>query len=273
LVRGLYTAGWGMMARSKEVDVISNNLANINTNGFKKDGMVYASFEEAMVKRTHDASVGTNPARQKVGPISLGTDVGELYTEYSQGAPIKTDLATDMAITGAQTAFFAVDIGDSKDRALQPGIESTNDTIRYTRDGAFSLNSEGVLVSKDGYPVQTEQGPITLPSDNFRITERGDIIANEELVGRLKIVQVQQQNSPESIRKLGNNLVSLSEDALVEPFSGSVRQGMLEASNVNSVHEMVSMIQMMRSYESNQKVITTYDSLLERAISEVGAVK
>lgn len=259
MIRGLYTSGWSMMANNKKMDVISNNLANANTNAFKKDTVVFQSFPEVLTRRINDMRSNLNPSG-KVGMMELGSDVGEVFTYYDQGQLLKTDNSSDLAIRGSDTAFFTV-------RA--PGPDG-NIREYYTRDGLFTLNAENQLVTKDGYAVMGEYGPIYLDSQSFAVESDGTIIQDGAVVDRLLIREFADASA---LRKYGSNLVESVDGAEQVNFTGTVEQGYIEQSNVNIIREMVDMISVVRAYEANQKILQAQDSTLEKVVNEVGAVR
>ena len=259
MIRGLYTSAWSMMADSKKMDVISNNLANANTNAYKKDTVIYETFPEVLTKRINDTRSRLNPSGN-VGDMQLGSDVGEVYTYFKQGQIMTTNSSLDMAFKNSDSAFFTVRVLDG------------NGTPRnyYTRDGAFSLNADMQLVNKDGHPVMGENGPITLQSDKFTVASDGTIIEDGQVVDRLLIREFADTTT---LRKYGDNLVETTDQTVEQPFSGTVVQGNLEQSNVNTVKEMVDMISVMRSYEASQKLLQLQDGTLEKVVNEVGSVR
>jgi flagellar basal-body rod protein FlgF len=259
MIRGLYTSGWSMLANSRKMDVISNNLANSSTNGFKKDTVVFESFPSVLTKRIYDTPSASNPTG-KIGTMELGSDVGEVFTYYNQGQMLKTNNNFDLAIQGADTAFFTVGVTD----------ENGNRKEYYTRDGAFVINQDQKLVTKDGYEVLGENGPIYLEGEQFSVGGDGSIIQNGREVGKLKLRNFADQAV---LKKVGANLVEAPEDAENLKFTGLVAQGYLEQSNVNIVKEMVDMISVMRAYEANQKILQAQDGTLEKAVTEVGALR
>lgn len=259
MIRGLYTSGWSMLANTKKMDVISNNLANAATNAYKKDSLIFESFPSVLTKRLNDTRSRLNPSGT-VGSMELGNDVGEVYTYYNQGQLVKTDNKTDLAINGTGAAFFAVEVP-------QQGGEGKE---YYTRDGAFVLSSEGQLMTGDGYAVVGENGPIFLKGDNFDVQDDGTIIQDGQRIGKLKIVEF---NDTTALKKYGSNLVQADEGTEAKDFTGTVVQGYVEQSNVNIVREMVDMISVMRAYEANQKVLQAEDGTLEKAVNEVGTLR
>lgn len=259
MIRGLYTSGWSMMANSKKMDVVSNNLANVNTNAFKKDTVVFESFPSLLTQRINDTRSNLNPTG-KIGRMEFGSDVGEVFTYHTQGAFTKTDNNLDLALDGAPNAFFAV------------GVVEDGGQVRefYTRDGAFALNPYGQLVTKEGHYVLGEEGAITLDGADFTVEGDGTILQHGEVVGRLLIRSFADTGT---LRKSGSNLVQRTELTEEQAFTGTVVQGSIEQSNVNIIKEMVDMISVMRSYEANQKILQAQDGTLEKAVNEVGALR
>ncbi|NLD47156.1 MAG: flagellar hook-basal body protein [Clostridiaceae bacterium] len=259
MIRGLYTSGWSMLAGSKQMDTISNNLANVNTNGYKRDTIVYEAFPNALIRRINDTRSNLNPSG-KVGNVELGNDVGEVFTFYRQGPMVKTDGKLDMALGESNSAFFTVAVPDNEGNFRE----------QYTRDGAFVLNAENYLVTKDGYPVMGTNGPVILQTEDFSVLEDGRIIEEGQEVNRLLIKDFTDTST---LRKIGSNLVEITENTEEKEFNGIVKQGYLEQSNVNAINEMISMITTIRAYEANQKVLQAQDGTLEKVVNEVGAVR
>lgn len=238
MLRGLYIASEGMSARQRAQDILASNLANLNTTGFKADRPVFQAVYERAVYRLEGARSAP------IGTLSAGTLVAGAFTDLQPGPLQTTGNPLDVAIEGQ--GFFAV---------------QTPRGVRYTRAGAFQLNAEGVLTTREGYAVLSEQGePIRIPRNaTFTIGEDGAIRVNNTLLARLQIVQGTLTKDPEGW--FVGNATPLPNPRLVV--------GALEASNVNLVREMVSMIELMRAYESHQKVIHAHDETLARAINEL----
>jgi len=259
MIRGLYTSGYGMMTQLRKMDVVTNNLANVNTNGYKKDGVVFEEFSKVLAKRLSDYAGRTGAGIENIGYMSLYNDIAEVYTDYTQGTLENTNLKTDFAISGDDGAFFAVAVPDGEGNYRE----------LYTRDGSFKLDDQGRLVTRDGYVVMGQNGAIFLEGDDFTVNSNGQIYQNDEYVDTLRIRKFE---NPETLRKYGMNLVTVSDDTVEGQFNGKVMQGYLEGSNVNSVDEMVNMITILRSYEANQKMIQYQDSTLDKAVNEIGKV-
>lgn len=259
MIRGLYTSGWSMLVDSKRMDTISNNLANVNTNAYKKDTVVLESFPALLTKRINDTKTPLSPMKN-IGDMQLGSDAGEIFTYYRQGQLLKTDNYLDMAFQNTDTAFFTIGMPDGEGNLNQ----------YYTRDGAFTLNGENQLVTKEGYFVMGENGPITLQNEAFSVEPDGTVIQNDTVIDRLMI---RDFADTATLRKTGSNLVQTTEETEEQAFTGTVAQNHLEQSNVNIVREMVDMITVMRSYEANQKILQIQDGTLEKVVNEVGAVR
>lgn len=259
MIRGLYTSGWSMLANEKQMDIISNNLANVSTNAYKQDTVVLESFPSVLTKRINDTRSALNPSGN-VGDMQLGSDVGEVYTYFNQGGILKTGNNLDFAIKDSKSAFFTVQVTDGNGQKAE----------YYTRDGAFIINNNGQLSTVDGNLVMGKNGPIVLQNANFSVESDGTIVQNGQAVDKLLITEF---TDTRQLRKFGSNLISALDGAGPRQFTGTVQQGYLEQSNVNVVKEMVSMISVMRAYEANQKVLQAQDGTLEKAVNEIGAVR
>jgi len=258
MLRGIYTSGMGLQVQEKKMDVISNNLANVNTNGYKKDTAVFNSFNSILVKRINDNFVASNPSGE-VGNMQLSTDIGQIYTDYSQGNLINTNNSTDLAFSASDNSFFTVEVP-----------EGSENVEKYTRDGSFTLDSNGTLVTKEGYTVLGEGGPIILKGSDFQVTDKGEVLENNELMGQLKIKTF---NDTSLLRKAGDNLITVEGEAEEKSFDGKVVQGFVEGANVNSIKEMIGMISVVRSYEANQRILKVQDETLGKAVNDIPSLR
>jgi flagellar basal-body rod protein FlgG len=282
VIRGLYTGASGMNAQQIRLDAISNNLANVDTDGYKRDEAVHKSFASLLLRRLNDDGVALNPFGSSdlapvVGKIGTGVENNELFTEFEQGALKSTDNDFDLALDGK--GFFAI---------------QTPSGERYSRSGAFVLGKEGFLETKDGYPVLGEKGPIQVKANNFKVDKDGNVFVNMNyqsdpfaLVGReqndwantqkLDTIKIVEFPKDRFIAKQGDSLwrsTELSGDAkiMTQGTRPKVIQGFVEASNVNPVLEMVRMIEVNRAYEANQKTIQAEDSMLGKLINETAKI-
>ena len=253
MVKGLYTTYTGLVNQQNRLDVVTNNLANATTTGFKKEGATSQSFDSVMAIKIKDASYGY--INQNIGDLSLGVKVGETYRDYSQGSVKATENTYDFALTNE--GFFSISYTNKADE------EST----LYSRDGSFELTEDGYLVTKDGDYVLGENGPIQLPTnaDKISVLETGEIYADDVYVDKFAIVDFEDYNY---LEQFGENLYKAVDGATETTADNSrVYQGYLEMSNVNVVSEMVQMITISREFESNQKVMNTIDDTLAKAVT------
>ena len=257
MVRGLYTAYTGMINQQKRLDTVTNNLANASTTGFKREGLTSKSFDQMLTVKLNDLSVPY--LNEGIGKKSLGVKIGENYTDYSQGSFKETGNTYDLALAG--NGFFTISYTDKKG----------NTSEKYTRDGEFTMDSEGYLRTLEGDYVQGEGGNIMIPVETSEVSIRdnGDIYADGEYVDSLRIVDFEDYNN---IEKFGENLYNVVDGATETESTAAVKQGYLEMSNINVVKEMVEMITISRAYESNQKLIQTEDDMLDKSVNQVGKV-
>ena len=257
MVRGLYTAYTGMINQQKRLDTVTNNLANASTTGFKREGLTSKSFDQMLTLKLNDLSVPY--LNEGIGKMSLGVKIGENYTDYSQGSFKETGNTYDLALAG--NGFFTISYTDKKG----------NTSEKYTRDGEFTMDSEGYLRTLEGDYVQGEGGNIMIPVETSEVSIRdnGDIYADGEYVDSLRIVDFEDYNN---IEKFGENLYNVVDGATETESTAAVKQGYLEMSNINVVKEMVEMITISRAYESNQKLIQTEDDMLDKSVNQVGKV-
>lgn len=246
--RGLYVAGTSMITNRQKMDVISNNIANSTTTGFKQDTMVSRSFDDMLISATNEPNT-VNTTRE-VGPFNTGIHVDAVYTDFKTGAITQTDSTLDFAIEGE--GFFAV---------------NTPEGIRYTRDGSFGLSADGYLVNQDGYRVMSQNGPVYVGAGELTVSVGGDIFIDGANAGKLRIDTVADLNT---LRKEGNNLYSGVGNTINQGFN--IRQSSLEASNVDVVDGIVDMMKVYRNYESSQKIIQIIDGTLEKAVNQIGRV-
>ena len=254
MVKGLYTAYTGMINEQHRMDVLTNNLANASTVGYKKEGATSQAFDDVLalkIKDTTDASMV-----KPLGGMSMGVKIGENYTDYSQGSLRETGNTYDIALSGS--GFFTIEF---KNKA---GETST----KYTRDGGFTLDKEGYLVTKDGDYVLGTNGRIKVdPLQTSVIDKLGRIYQNDKLVGTLKITDFEDYNY---LEHYGENYYQTVEGAKEKNGQFQTISGYLEMSNIKVVSEMVEMISISRAYETNQKIVQAYDSTLEIAANQIG---
>ncbi len=256
MIRSLWISKTGLDAQQTKMDVISNNLANVSTSGFKRSRAV---FEDLLYQTMRQPGASTSQQTQLPSGLQLGTGVRPVATEriFTQGNLQQTDNATDLAIQG--NGFFKVLLPDG--------------TMAYTRDGSFQVNAEGQLVTASGYPVDPA---VTIPVDAQTLTIGRDgavtvTLPNTAQPMLVATLQLATFANPGGLESRGENLF-LETAASGNPNdnipgnngAGTLVQNYVETSNVNVVEELVSMIQTQRAYEINSKAITTSDQMLQR---------
>ncbi|MFW6366996.1 MAG: flagellar hook-basal body protein, partial [Spirochaetota bacterium] len=240
-----------------------------------KDTTVFKAFPDMIIRRINDDGLGIVPAGSYdsmpyVGKLGTGLEVNEVFTQFEQGALMRTENDFDLALEGE--GFFTV---------------QTERGERYIRNGSFTINDEGILMTHNGNPVLGENGIIKIQKHNFIIKENGEVVINRELsdeetvgqtenewqdpvvIDRLRLVDFPYKRH---LKKIGTSMFMETPESgpPLAPEKLKVNQGFLEKSNVNVVRGMVDMIEVQRSYEANQKSVTTADNTLGKLINEVG---
>jgi flagellar basal-body rod protein FlgG len=275
-----------MLAQSRRMDVLTNNLTNVETVGFKADTMTTRSFQDMLISRIYDPSVYRY---SHVGPLNLGIHVDQVFTEFSMGPLEETRLSTDLAIIN--DGFFVVNWVPrhiSEDAYDDLEAEGLLPEERYTRAGNFNVDGDGYLVTPNGWRVQGEGGDILVGTTEFAVDRDGTIRVGEEEIDRLRIVRFVDEDEDGNIvsrndvlRKQGDMLYSVfgrydeygDFEPAVEPTDLDeeidIRQGFLEASNVDIARDMVRMIETHRAYEINQRIIGMFDESLRLSVNEI----
>ena len=253
-INAMHVAKTGLNAQQIRMQIISNNLANVNTNGFKKDR---ANFESLLYQVIRSSGAQTSVDTELTSGFSVGTGVNIVNSNklHSQGSIVSTDNSLDLAIDGG--GFFQVLLPDGQ--------------IVYTRNGAFSRNDEGVLTTNSGFIIQPE---IAIPAEATKINVSADGIVSVQVPGQVEAQEVGQLQLADfqnrrGLEPIGENFyvetIASGPPILENPFAagfGKLVQGSLEASNVNVVQELVDMIETQRAYEVNSKAITSVDEML-----------
>ena len=253
-INAMHVAKTGLNAQQVRMQIISNNLANVNTNGFKKDR---ANFESLLYQVIRSSGAQTSVDTELTSGFSVGTGVNIVNSNklHSQGSIVSTDNSLDLAIDGGW--FFKVILPDGQ--------------IVYTRNGAFSRNDEGVLTTNSGFIIQPE---IAIPAEATKINVSADGIISVQVPGQVEAQEVGQLQLADfqnrrGLEPIGENFyvetIASGPPILENPFAagfGKLVQGSLEASNVNVVQELVDMIETQRAYEVNSKAITSVDEML-----------
>jgi flagellar basal-body rod protein FlgF len=276
-LKGIYTALSGAVAQTLKMDTIANNIANVNTTAFKKDQQTFGEYLTALEKEQDVMKVPRMPASIESfydlnGGDKSFVDSAGTYTNFEQGSLRNTGSKLDVAIEGA--GFFEV---------------GTPQGVKLTRAGNFSLDGNGQLVTKEGFPVLLEaqagdDGLVAADdidsrtikfsgSAAIRISDAGEIFEGENKIGKLSVVNA---SNPDGLQKVGNNFYIPKENMnpeLSNINAPSVKQGFIETSNVNIINEMTDMIMAQRVFEGTQKAISAYDNMSDKLINQVGSTR
>ncbi|QRM20507.1 flagellar basal-body rod protein FlgG [Dechloromonas sp. TW-R-39-2] len=257
MIRSLWIARTGLDAQQTQLDVISNNLANVSTNGFKRGKAV---FEDLLYQTMRQPGAQSSQQTQLPTGLQLGTGVRPVSTAriFTQGNIQKTDSTLDIAIQG--NGFLQIQMPDG--------------STAYTRDGSFQKDSTGQIVTSEGYPLQPA---ITIPADALSLTIGTDGVVsvtqpgNPQPTTQIGQIQLATFINPAGMQSVGQNLfLETASSGTPTPNTpgtngaGIVNQGYVETSNVNVAEELVTMIQTQRAYELNSKVVSTSDAMLGR---------
>ena len=242
---GMYLAAAGALVQQLRLEVLSNNVANINTIGYKGDRSIFQIPKETEPQAFETPIEGIQSLSPYAPPFTTAID-------FSQGAIRQTGNPLDVAINGS--GFFSI---------------RTPDGVQYTRQGSLTLDAEGVLVTPEGYPVLGEGGEITLEEGTVEIDMQGGVHVDGDEVGRLQITDF---SNSDILKKAGNGRFVASDTVTQgeRPENTSLRQGYVETANVNPVQAMTEMIETSRAFEAYQKVIQSADEATSKSINDVG---
>ncbi|WHX48758.1 flagellar hook-basal body protein [Paenibacillus woosongensis] len=293
MLRGLYTAASGMITEQRRHDTVTQNIANINTPGYKQMNSVSRAFPEMLVSLVGDSTLGT----RRIGKLNTGVFVEESLPSYMQGDLTETGKNSDFALisninldnpaTGEPIPFDASGKYVTEDGEIiyRPAaffsVMDTGGNVRYTRDGSFYVDPDGALRTMQGYQVLDSEGNAIVlgydqPIDSLQIDPQGNLQINGEAIEVQMGISVVTR--PQALFRDGNGVYLVQDEeaagirALQEDDAVQVQQGYIEGSNVNLAQSMVDMMAAQRAYESNQKMIQFYDKSLEKAVNEIGRV-
>lgn len=256
MLRGLYTSVSSMLTLQSRQSIITNNLANINTTGYKEETLVAKSFDEVILSNNDNYKAG-QANKQMLGSMSFGVRIDDTYTNYSQGTNVSTDNNMDFAIEG--NGFFEV--------------EDDQNNKYYTRNGDFSVDAQGYLITSSGHYVLGKNNAtgaterINVGTGNISVTSNNKISINGEEIYNFNVVDFQDHND---LEKTGNGLYTGTNPINAENFN--VKQGYLESSNVDSINAVASLMETVKEFEANQKVVKSMDAILDKIANEIGRV-
>ncbi|AOV08818.1 flagellar hook-basal body protein [Sporosarcina ureilytica] len=278
MFRGFYTVASGMLAQQRKTEMLTNNMANVNTPGFKAEQSSIRSFPEMLMSSVQSTHIPSeNGFNMKgiatFGPLSTGVYMKETMPLFIQGQLQETELTTDVALVDG---FLPVDEETGIQGAVFFTLENDAGGTYYTRNGNFALDANGFLTSSSGYYVLDSEGNrIALQGDDFRVTESGVIMEDDNDVATLGISfaarpdALMKQGDGLFVTETGENLVAVN---TIPNATYSIQQGFVERSNVDAGRTMTDLLTAYRAFEANQKVLQAYDRSMEKAVNEVGRV-
>jgi flagellar basal-body rod protein FlgG len=248
MIRGIYTAAAGLTTATLRLGVVSNNVANATTPGYKQDRL-----PDELGKAIDLSKYAVDAQGRPIGSINLGPKVGISQLDLASGPIQETANPLDLAIAGS--GFFAVQSADGQ--------------TRYTRDGGFNKDADGTLRTRNGSAVLSDAGqPIQVPDGEVAVAADGSLLTNGATVARLQVVEFAPG---EQLNKVGNGQFESATGTLPQPAANvQVYQGYLEGSNVDMTDSMVATMNLVRAYEANQRLLQMQDETLKSAVNEVG---
>ena len=279
MFKGFYTVATGMIAQQRKTDIITNNMANANTPGFKADQSTIRSFPDMLMSAVKSNHIPTknglaDNSLREVGTLNTGVYLQETIANYQQGSIMATGLSTDVALIDGN---LPIDEASGNPGTILFRLENPNGGESYTRNGNFTLDGNGNLVNAQGLYVLDNNGErIQLQNDAIQITENGQIFdENGNVVAQLG---VSFAANPDLLMKQGNGLfntmdgVNLPSAYNTPGVTFTTQQSYLEGSNVDSARAMTDLLTAYRAFEANQKVLQAYDKSMDKAVNDIGRV-
>jgi flagellar basal-body rod protein FlgF len=279
MFKGFYTVATGMIAQQRKTEILTNNMANANTPGFKSDQTTIRSFPDMLMSAVSSTTIPTENgfALKKlntVGSLNAGVYLQETLPDQTQGQIYSTGLTTDVALIDST---LPIDAASGNPGAIFFRLENENGTEAYTRNGNFTLDGQGNLVNPQGLYVLDSNGErLQFTNDNIRITPEGAIFdENDVQVGTLGVAFA---SNPDVLVKRDNGLFNTLDGVALPTAYGqagvqfSMQQQYLEGSNVDSAKAMTDLMTAYRAFEANQKVLQAYDKSMDKAVNEIGRV-
>lgn len=272
MLRGMYGAAAGMIAQQQRQEMLTNNIANANTPGFKADQASLRSFPNMLIHAMGTNSVprGQAPA---IGTLTTGVYLQERMPNFRQGDLMETGNNTDIALL--QGVMPPTESG--RPGALFYTVQNENGELRYSRNGNFTIDGQGFLTTTDGhYALDTAGEPIQVDNEEFQINDAGLIIGEGGAV--IAQLNVAYAEDPLQLVKEGSGLLRFEGEGDLPTAVGNdaityqLQQGFLERSNVDAAQTMTEMMSAYRSFEANQRILQAYDQSMEKAVNEIGRI-
>ncbi|MFD1036829.1 flagellar hook-basal body protein [Virgibacillus byunsanensis] len=264
MLRGFYTAASGMMTQQRQQEALSNNIANANTPGYKADQTTMRAFPEMLMHQMGSSNIPTQnglnlPTQNPIGSLNTGVYVHETVPNHVQGSVRDTGISTDMALVNGTIP--------DETGSLFFTVQNAEGEARYTRNGNFTVDGDGFLVTTQGYYVLDDAGnPVQTNGMEFDVTPDGLL----QVEGETTPLGIAYTENANELAKEGDGLFSGDAGALPEGTTFTIQQGFLEQSNVDSLQSMTQMMESYRMFETNQRVLKAYDESMGKAVSEIG---
>ncbi|MFD1737022.1 flagellar hook-basal body protein [Bacillus salitolerans] len=274
MLKGFYTAASGMIAQQRMQELLTNNMANANTPGYKADQASLRAFPELLLQQFNSQSI-PNPSRhlpsgKTIGGINTGAYMQEAIPNFIQGDIYETGRSTDLALVEQNVPMNE----EGQKAALFYAVQNADGEVRYTRNGNFTIDGQGNLTTNEGFYVLDETGvPIVIESGEFVVNQDGSVLENGQVVGQISIALAE---NPNGLLKEGTGLYRTENGEPLPTALGNanvaytVQQGFIERSNVDVSQTMTQMLTAFRAFEANQKVLQAYDKSLEKTVNEIG---
>lgn len=267
-----------MIAQQRKTEILTNNMANANTPGFKADQSTIRSFPDMLLSAIGDTNIPTEKGlnirnQDPIGALNTGVYLQETLANYTQGSIYETNLTTDFALINGS---MPIDEESGQTGTVFFRLEHPEDGEAYTRNGNFTLDGRGYLVNGQGLYVLSNTGQrIQLQDDNFQLSQDGNIYVNNQQVATLG---VSFSANPDELLKQDNGLFRTVDGENLPTAYGqdgvtfAMQQSYLEGSNVDSAQSMTELLTAYRAFEANQKVLQAYDKSMDKAVNEIGRV-
>lgn len=279
MFKGFYTVASGMLAQQRRTEILTNNMANANTPGFKADQSTIRSFPDMLLSAKGATNIPTEKGLalkqlKPIGALTTGVYLQETIANNAQGSLLQTGMPTDVALVDVT---LPIDEASGNQGAIYFRLQHPEGGEAYTRNGNFTLDGQGNLVNGQGLYVLSEAGqPIQLANDNITITSNGAII--DENGAQVATIGVAFSANPDVLMKQDNGLYRMLDEGVLPSAYGqagvtfTTSHKNLEASNVDSARSMTDLLTAYRAFEANQKVLQAYDRSMEKAVNEIGKV-
>ncbi|ALC82705.1 MULTISPECIES: flagellar hook-basal body protein [Bacillus] len=278
MFKGLYSATSGMLAQQRRTEMLSNNIANANTSGYKEDQGSIRAFPEMLLSRMESDSFATENGNRSftkqniIGSLNTGVYMQEMKPLFTQGNLKTTNQPTDNALIEADVP---VNEETNEKAALFYAVQLQGGEVRYSKSSTFSLNENNELTIHGNPVLSTNGQPISVASEDFQISQDGVVSENGQNLGQ---IDVRMALDTRVLAREGNDLYRTEDNQELPSAAGtgeaaySIKQGVIELSNVDVSRAYTDMTMAYRSFEANQKVIQAYDKSMDKAVNEIGKI-